>query len=129
MRQQIPLLLIFFCVVLFGCSKQEELPQQYSSYDFRMDGSRFVPNIGVPRTVTSLKIPTTIPSSAKGRDSMYYDFFPIAPTPLRTGSEYSFLLAEGTAQTSTIIAADEKTSKIFASIPYGGNITSILTDT
>ena len=94
-----------------------------------MDGSRFVPNIGVPSAVTSFEISTTVPSWAKGKDSIFYDFFSTLPVPLHTAGGYNFLIADGMAQTTTIIAGNEKkTSKIFASIPNGGNITNILTD-
>jgi hypothetical protein len=93
-----------------------------------MDGSRFVPNIGVPAIVTSLEIPTIIPSWTKGKDSISSDFLSVAPVPLRSGNEYHYLFGGGMAQTGTVFIGDEKSSRIFASIPQEGDITTILTD-
>jgi outer membrane protein assembly factor BamB len=115
---------IFLSLFCFACSKQDEVPQQFSSYDYRMDGSRFVPNIGVPSNVTLIDIPATIPSWAK--DSMYYDFFEIPPVWMLVGGEYHYLLANGR---QGLFTGNERNSKIiYPTATDDGNITNILTD-
>ncbi len=93
-----------------------------------MEGSRFVENIGVPSTVTSFVIPSTLVSLAKGKDSMLHNYFSTPPIPFSTTGGYNYLISDGMTHTSTIIAGNEKSAKIFASIPGDGSITNILTD-
>ncbi len=104
------------------------MPQQYSSFDFRMDGSRFIPDIGVPSSSTSLTLPSTLPKSARGRDSMFYDILTTTPTPLPGGSKYSFVAADGMGEVTALIAGNDTASEILTTIPNGGSVIQLLTD-
>src|SRR6185436_14339450 len=100
--------------VFSGCSKTEEAPQQFSSYDYGMDGSWFIPNIGVPSTVTSIAIGDTLSSAT----------LMTAPVPLMNAGEFTYAISAG----NRIIIGNEKSSKILAAYPEAAPVIELLTD-
>ena len=81
-----------------------------------MDGSRFIPNLGVPETVTHLLVGDTNETPARPLTT--------APTPLVNAGEYSYAVAQG----NTIIVGNSTKSQIIASIANGKPIIQLLTD-
>jgi len=115
-RQTFHIRFAFLCCLycFTGCSKQEETPGQYSSFDFRMDGSRFIPNIGVPSSATSFTLAGTILTTP--------------PTPLPGGGKYSFAIADGMGEKTVLFAGNDTSSEIIATIANGGPIIQLLAD-
>jgi outer membrane protein assembly factor BamB len=110
-RQYLYILLSFF---FFACSKQEDAPHQFSSYDYRMDGSWFIPNIGVPSSLNSVAIGDTLSSAT----------LMTAPVPLMNAEEFTYAISAG----NRIIIGNEKTSKILAAFPDAAPVIELLTD-
>jgi len=79
-----------------------------------MDGSRFVPNIGVPSTVRLLLI----------ADSSYAFLATTAPIPLPHSEKYFYAVSQG----NEIILGNETTSQIAASLPDEKPIIQLLND-
>lgn len=107
-------------LLCLACSKQDEAPQQFSSYDLRMDGSWFVPDVGVPSTVASMAIGDTTASQS----------LVTAPTPLLSAGDFIYAISATnvTNATSSIIIGNESTSKILASFPTAKPILELLAD-
>jgi outer membrane protein assembly factor BamB len=108
----LPVILCCFSF-FFGCSKHDEAPQQYNSYDYRMDGSRLVPDVGVPSTSTAF---TLIDSNAGSHITAPPVGFPVK-------GKYLYLLAEG----NKLVAGDEHSSEIIATTSDTKPIIQLLT--
>jgi hypothetical protein len=93
----------------FGCSKTEDAPQQFSSFDYRMDGSWCVPDVGVPSNSVSMTIADSTASSV----------LLTAPTPLINAGNFTYAISSTNFISSTIsiIIGNETTSKIIAQFP------------
>ena len=106
---------IFLSLSCFACAKQDEVPQQYSSSGFRMDGSRVVADIGVPQQVTVLTV---------GDTNHPNTFPPSSVVPLGKNNKYKFAFAAG----SSLCIGNETSSEIIAALPNEKNVIQILTD-
>ena len=109
------LLLILLSTFFASCAKQEEALPIYSSYDLRMDGSRFVPDIGVLSSTSTLAI---------GDTNVQQNPFTTAPVLLAGGGKFTYAVA----QANSVIIGNETTSQIFASMPEETPIIQLLTD-
>lgn len=107
--------IIILSVLCFcACSKQEEAPQQFSSSGLRMNGSRFISDIGIPTNSASLEIgkkDTANPITAP-------------PIPIMHAGNFEYVLAQG----KEIVLGNEKNTQIIASLPSEWPIIQLLTD-
>jgi len=80
-----------------------------------MDGSRFIPDIGLPSTVSSISVGDTN-SAAPSLTS--------APVPLSNAGKFTYAIAQG----NNIIFGNESTSQIIAALPNEKPIIQLLAD-
>ncbi len=109
------LLFLLLSIIFASCSKQEEAIPKYSSYDLGMDGSRFVPDIGVLSATSTLAI---------GDTNVQQNPFTTAPVPLTGGGKFMYAVA----QANSVMIGNESTSQIFASLPEETTIIQLLSD-
>lgn len=106
--------IIFFSFICCSCSGKEEEPKQFSSYGFRMDGSRFITDVGIIANSTSLTVGK--------KDTSYPLSTP--PTPIVNAGSFDYVFA----QKNDITLGNEKSTQIIASLPDEWPIVQLLTD-